>query len=76
MKVYYHGRSANHRMYVVPAHDYPHVGAWREQDGRNKQFEVHFIDGVADVEDNLGEYMIEKGIASASRIILDIKGAA
>jgi len=76
MKVFYHGRSNNHRLYVTPAEHYPHVSAWREEDGRPKQFEVHFTNGETDVDDNLGAYMVEKNIASATKIITNVQGAA
>lgn len=76
MQVYYHGRSLNHRIFVTPAHDYPNVNSWREEDGRGKQFEVHFKNGVADVDDNLGLYMIEKGLVSKTKIITDHKEVA
>ena len=76
MKVYFHGKSQNHMIYVTPAEHYPDVREWREINGRPKMFEVHFKFGVAEVDDKLGEYMVEKELASATKIITNLHGAA
>ena len=75
MRVYFHGTSTSHRIFVTPGVDYPETSAWREDDGRFKQFEIHFINGEAEVDDNLGQYLIEKEQASATKIILPKEAA-
>ena len=76
MKIYFHGRSQNHTIYVTPAEHYPHVRQWRDENGRPKMFEVNFKFGVAEVEDELGAYMVKKELASATKIITNLNGAA
>lgn len=75
MRIYFHGTSQSHRIFVTPGTDYPEASAWREDDGRFKQFEIHFINGEAEVDDNLGQYLIEKEQASATKIILSKEAA-
>lgn len=75
MKVYYKGRSLNHHMHVQPANQFPHVLEWREPDGRAKAFDIRFVNGVADVDDKLGEYLINQGLASKTMIIADLSEA-
>lgn len=69
MKVYYHGRSLKHRLYVQPAINNPDAPSeWKENDGKAKQMEVLFENGVADVPENLGKYLIDKQLASKTKI--------
>lgn len=76
MKIYYHGNSSLHRIFVTPAVDHPEVAAWRELDGRPRQFEVLFQNGLAIVDDNLGKYLVEKGLASKTKVIADHREVA
>lgn len=69
MKVYYRGRSSNHHLYVQPANEYPHVSEWREPDGRPKSFDIHFKNGEADVDDKLADYLVDKNLASKTKVI-------
>jgi hypothetical protein len=77
MKVYYAGKSENHRLYVQPAVDYPEKTEWSDKHGKPLMFEVHFKNHVAEVDDNLGRYLIEKkyAIKSLSRIINKVNNA-
>src|SRR5579863_5782344 len=69
MKVYNHGLNAKHVLYVQPAVDYPEAPAeWKEADGRPKLFSIEFVRGVAEVDKNLGDYLIEKGLAKKTKI--------
>ena len=70
MFVYYHGRSVNHHMHIQPANLFPTVSAWREHDGRPKSFDIHFVNGKAEVDDNVGQYLIDQGLASKTKIIV------
>ena len=65
MKVYYHGRSTKHRLFVQPGVDHPESSEWMEaadHDGKRKPklFDVIFENGIATVDDNLGKYLITK----------------
>ncbi len=75
MKVYYHGRSTKHRLFVQPGVDHPESSEWMEaadHDGKRKPklFDVIFENGIATVDDNLGKYLITKGLANKSKFIL------
>ena len=71
MKVY---RTHNHgsaRVYVTPGRDHPEVVGWtfeRDHDGHvvtdYTTFTVQFVNGEAEVEERLGQYLVEKGLAS------------
>lgn len=71
-KVYYQGRSRNHRLHVQPGIDYPGKAEWHEIDGRAKYYEVHFVDYMADVDDHLAHYLINKGLASKSPLVTGV----
>ena len=73
MKVYFHGTSLVHRIYVSPGVDHPDVSEWVGENRKPKQFEILFMNGQAEVDDKLGEYLIEKGLASKSKIIYEKK---
>ena len=70
MKVYYAGTSKNHKIMVQPGIDHPEISDWFYPDGKSKMLTVQFIDGVAEVEDNLGQYLIDKKLAQKSFLIL------
>lgn len=75
MKVYYHGHGLKHRLFVQPGVDYPETSEWMEPTDpkgnvKPKLLEIQFENGVANVSDNLGRYLIEKGHARKSKIIL------
>jgi len=75
MKVYYHGRAPKHRIFVQPGVDHPETSEWMEpaeKEGKTKPklFEIFFENFVATVPDNLGKYLIDKGLASKTKIIL------
>lgn len=67
MKVFYLGRSINHHIHIQPANNFPNVSAWREHDGRPKSFDIHFVNGEADIEDNIAEYLVDQGLASKTK---------
>ena len=80
MQVYYHGRSMQHRIFVQPGIDHPETSAWMEPvdpDGkrRAKMFDIFFENGVATVDENLGRYLIDKGLASKTKFIVPLEAA-
>lgn len=78
MRVYLHSDNAEQQSrYVVtisPAGDTDFVASadvikdWTFADGRPKQFEVIFAYGVATVADEIGKYMVARGIAHRTRL--------
>lgn len=64
--------SSHHIVYVAPA-AYPGVSEapaeWYSPDKTAKTFEIKFVHGRAEVEQNLGEFMIKYGLANRSRLI-------
>lgn len=69
MKVYHHGGRLKHTTFAQPGGEFP-VSDFMNEDGSPKLFTIEFLGGVAEVPDNLGRYLIDKGIASASPIVL------
>jgi len=58
-----------HGMFVQPAND-AQSSEWVEKDGRHKMYHVVFEYGRADVPDSLGQYMLDRGMAKRSPIII------
>jgi hypothetical protein len=81
MLIYYHGSPdklpvAEHTIIVAPAGHLPKgecLSEWWDTTGeRPKPFEykVQFFFGQAEVDDQLGKYMIAAGLASSTRLIV------
>lgn len=78
MKVYLHSdraeKSAVYPMHLAPAAD-PAIALdgmpadWKLPDGTAKQMEITFVYGVAEVSDEVGRYMIARGLAHKSRLL-------
>lgn len=77
MKIYKHGtKDRNTFLMVQPGADYPHIKEWmteeRGKDGKMIRvpitFNVKFNDGLAEVDVQLGEYCLNKGLAKDSPI--------
>jgi hypothetical protein len=73
-------KSAKYTAHVCPAGDKDWEGysadmpaSWTERDGNRKRFEIRFTWGAAEVPDELGRYMIERGIAHKSRAMRRVK---
>ncbi len=72
MKVYRPGSRGRHTLMVAPGAHHP-ISEFIEGKGRDrkpKQFNVVFVDGVAEVSENLGRYLIDKDLAKRSPIIV------
>ncbi len=61
---------AKHIVHIQPGNDYPEVSEWKSKEGNSIMYSIEFKDGVADVDSKLASYMLEKGYASKSRLIL------
>ncbi len=75
MKVYYNGKSQKHRLYVQPGVDHPEINEFMgspDPQGVSipKLFEVFFDNHVATVIDSLGKYLLDKKLASKTKLIL------
>lgn len=81
MKVYLHSdraeKSKVYPMHLAPAAD-PGIAidgvpaAWKNADGSAKQIAIDFVYGVADVSDEIGKYLVARGIAHRSRLLRKI----
>lgn len=60
---------ARHTVFVQPGREFP-VTDWLNEDGNARMFTVVFRGGRAEVPDNLGQYMIDRELASASPLLL------
>ena len=70
MKVYQPDAPNGRRtVFVTPGSFYP-TTEWVDAAGKPVMFQAVFVHGVADVPDNLGQYMIDHGLAQRSPIIL------
>jgi hypothetical protein len=70
MKIYTNGEKTaigRHVLICHPGSD-PVVGEtvaeWRDIEGKPTAINVEFLNGAAEVEDNLGKFLIDKGYAS------------
>lgn len=79
MKVYNpHGKGRTQTVLFAPGVDYPENSDWmyteRREDGQHfkkaRSFQAVFKDGVAEVESTLGKYMLEKGLAQRSNLLV------
>lgn len=71
MKIYlphYDGKPT-HNVFVQPGREYPNSD-WLDEHRKPKMFTVSFRYGCAEVEDKLGQYMLDKELAQATRIIV------
>lgn len=69
MNIYRPGSRGRHSVYVQPGNEHPNSD-FVDADGKATLFDVAFKEGVAEVPDNLGNYMIDKGLAQRSPILL------
>jgi hypothetical protein len=70
LKVYKTSKNhTTHTLYVQPGIHYPENSEWMGEDNKPKLFQVSFKNGVAEVEDNLAHYLIDKQMAKSSPII-------
>jgi hypothetical protein len=70
MKIYLKsGRPNDHLVFVTPGTDSDSAD-FRHPDGSLKQYTVRFIKGCAEVDSNLGGFLIDNGIARKMPIVL------
>jgi hypothetical protein len=71
MKVYLPNRKSGvFRMHIQPGAEYKDVSEWKDEIGHPIYMTIPFIDGEAKVKDNIGRYLIDKGLAQKSPLIL------
>lgn len=74
MKIYQPGTRGKRTAFVQPGVTHPTTD-WLDENGKARMFAVEFKEGEATVDDQLGQYMIDKDLAKRSPIILP-EGAA
>ncbi len=72
MKVYrINGEKGPHRMAVTPGYYHKNVTDWFHLDGTTPIcFIVVFNEGMAEVQDNLGKYLLDEKLVQRSPLIL------
>lgn len=63
MKVY-HPEGSNMTLMVTPGAFHKDVSDWKDQHGNAKRFDIQFKAGVAEVDSQLGEWLIKQGHAN------------
>jgi hypothetical protein len=70
-----HWRNPEHTVVACPAKHMPavsHASEWKDGQGEPVVFSVKFRDGVADVPDHLGKYLLDQGHVKKSRPLLRV----
>ncbi len=70
MRIYHDNQAERFTVIVSPAVKAKNVLDWRNSGGNPKTFHVVFRRGMAEVDSNLGQYMIDEGIAKSSPIVI------
>lgn len=69
MKVYQPGTKGKRMLFAQPGKEF-RVTHFLDENRNPKMFSITFVEGVADVEDQLGNYLVHKGLATRSPIIV------
>lgn len=72
----YNPTGRNHTIYVKPAFHEKEVSEWKHENGSPKMFTIKFKNGCATVDDNLGRFLIDRGLAKETMIIMPNEIAA
>lgn len=72
MRVYLPNKK-NQSVFTAPGVEYPEASQWVHEDGRPITFKVEFKAGVAEVDRQLGEYLIGKGYAQRTPLHLPFR---
>lgn len=70
MKIYRKHVGEKHRVFVQPGNDFPDNTDFVDGEGKPKMFTVEFVNGVAEVADNLGRYMVDNKLARSHQFML------
>lgn len=75
MFVYLPHKKANHTVHICPAGDKDFIKGeipsdWVDDENKPRTFIITFVHGKAEIDDKLGKYMIERGLARKSKLIL------
>lgn len=74
MKIYRpESKGKNFSLFLQPGREHPENSEWVEADGSPRSFTVQFIDGVADLDKGLAQYILDKKLAQKSPLILPSK---
>lgn len=75
MKVYQPGTKGKRTLFAQPGKEF-RATHFLDENKNPKMFTITFVEGEADVEDQLGNYLVNKGLATRSPIILPAGVAA
>jgi hypothetical protein len=67
--IYQPGTRGRRTTFVQPGREFP-ASHFLDENGQPRMFSVVFLEGEATVDDQLGQYMLDKGIAFKSPILL------
>lgn len=67
MKVYLESGNT-HTLMVTPAAQHPDVSDWKDERGNPKRYDIKFVNGVASVDEKMGKYLIEMGLANRTAL--------
>lgn len=70
MRIYLKTGPRDHHMFVTPGKETGDVSDFLLPDGSPRQFHVRFQGGMADVPAPLGKYLLDKGMAQKTALIL------
>lgn len=67
MKVYLESGNS-HTLMVTPGAQHSDVSDWKDEKGNAIRFDIKFVNGVASVDDKMGKYLIEMGLANRTAL--------
>ena len=67
MKVYLEN-AIDHTLMVTPGAQHTDVSDWKDEKGNPRRFDIRFEKGVASVDDKMGRYLIEMGLANKTML--------
>ena len=75
MLVFLPHKKANHTMHISPAADREFVKGevpadWVDDENNPRQFTIEFTRGKAEVDDKIGKYLIDRGLAKKTKLII------
>lgn len=69
MRVFQPGTRGRRTLFAQPGNEFK-ATSFMNDDGSAKMFTIVFTEGAADVDDQLGQYLIDQGMAARSAILL------
>lgn len=67
MKVYLEN-AVHQTLMVTPGAQHPDVSDWKDAKGNAIRYDIKFVNGVASVDEKMGKYLIEMGLANRTAL--------